>query len=113
MINSITITNHRSESVVLELRSPESSGLFIQGVDGLGPSKATINTSESLSLDGSTFNSARKEQRNIVLKLGFLENPTIEDSRQSTYKYFPLKKRIKLTIETDNKTVQTFGYVES
>ena len=113
MIKSITVTNHRSESVVIELRSPEISGLFVRGVDGLGPSKGIINTRESLSLDGSAFNSARKEQRNILFKLGFLEKPTIEDTRQSTYKYFPIKRRIKMTIETDNKTVHTWGYVES
>lgn len=113
MITKITVTNHRSETVEFVLRSPELSGFFIRGVDGLGPTKATINTSESLSLDGSTFNSARKEQRNIVLKLGFLENPTIEDTRQASYKYFPLKQRVKVVVETDNKTVQTYGYVES
>lgn len=113
MINKISITNHRSETVELDLRSPELSGFFIRGVDGLGPTKSTINTNESLSLDGSTFNSARKEQRNILFRLGFLENPTIEHMRQASYKYFPLKRRIKIVVETDNKIVQTWGYVES
>jgi hypothetical protein len=113
MINTITVTNHRSESVVLDLRNPAPSGFFIRGVDGLGPTKATINTSQSLSLDGSTFNSARQEQRNIVFKLGFLDNPTIEQSRQNSYKYFPLKRPVMITIATDNKTVWTTGYVES
>lgn len=113
MINTITITNPLGESIVLTLRSPESSGLFIRGIQGLGPVKADINTTESLSLDGSMFNSARAKERNIVFDLGFLEKPTIEDARQLTYKYFPLKKQIKIVVATDNRTVQTFGYVES
>src|SRR5512135_2069133 len=37
----------------------------------------------------------------------------IETTRQKTYKYFPLKKRVKLVIETDNRSCETYGYVES
>lgn len=113
MIKTITVTNHLSESVVFDLRSPEQSGFFIRKVDGLGPPKATINMSEALSLDGSTFNSARLNNRNITFDLGFLENPTIEDTRQLSYRYFPLKTNVKIQIETDNRTLVTDGYVES
>lgn len=38
---------------------------------------------------------------------------SIEDLRQKSYKYFPLKKSVELTIETDNRYVKTTGYVES
>lgn len=113
MIRSITITNDLAESVLLELRNPDSSGFFVRGIEGLGPVKATINTRESLSLDGNMFNSARIGERNIVFNLGFLEKPTIEDVRQKSYKYFPLKRPINISIETDNKTTKTTGYVES
>jgi hypothetical protein len=113
MINSITVSNHLGESVTLELRFPEKSGFLVRGIEGLGPSKANINTTETSGIDGSLYNSARAVQRNIVLTLGLLENPTIEDSRQKSYKYFPLKKRIKLEIETDNRTSMVYGYVES
>lgn len=113
MINVITVTNQRSESVVFDLRSPEQSGFFIRGVDGLGPVKATINTIESLSVDGSRFNSARLSERNILFKLGFLEKPTIEHTRQLSYKFFPLKSPVTITIETDIRTLHTHGYVES
>jgi len=33
--------------------------------------------------------------------------------RQLSYKYFPLKKRLKLLVETDNRSCYTYGYVES
>lgn len=113
MIKTITVTNDKSESVVLDLRSPEQSGFFIRGITGLGPVKADINTTESLSFDGSQYNSARLTQRNIVFDIGFLEKPTIEDVRLLSYKYFPIKRRITIEVETDNRTLRTIGYVES
>ena len=113
MIKKVTVTCHVNGSIVFDLRSPELSGFFIRGIDGLGPSKANINMSEALSLDGSRFNSARTTLRNIVFNLGFLEMPTIEDTRQLSYKHFPVKHEVDIIVETDNKTVKTTGYVES
>lgn len=113
MIKTITVTNHLSESVVIDLRSPEQSGFFIRGIDGLGPPKAVINTTESLGLDGSVYNSARASQRNIVLNMGFVDFPTIEDARQRSYQFFPIKRRVDILVETDNRIASTYGYVES
>lgn len=113
MIKSITVTNHLGESVVLELRSPEKSGFLIQDVSGLGPAKALINTSEIVTNDGAIYNSSRVNSRNILFTLLFLPKLTIEDTRQLSYKYFPIKKRVSLLIETDNRICQTYGYIES
>lgn len=115
MIKNITITNHLGESITLELRSPERSGFFIRnpGIDGLGPAKATINAEELAGMDGSIFNSSRVNARNIVFSLGFMESPTIEYIRQKSYKYFPIKQRIKIKIETDTRICEVYGYVES
>ena len=113
MIKSITVTNHLNESIKLELGFPERSGFLIQEISGLGPVKADINVSELSSVDGSIYNSARLPSRNIVFKLVLLESPTIEDTRQKSYKYFPIKKRVRLLIETTNRTAEIFGYVES
>jgi hypothetical protein len=113
MINSITVTNHLNESLKLDLRFPEKSGFLIQNIEGLGPPKATINSAELSIMDGSIYNSARALSRNIVLTLILLEKPDIETIRQLSYKYFPIKKRIKLLIETDNRLAEIYGYVES
>lgn len=113
MIKSITVTNHLGESIKLELGFPERSGFLIQEISGLGPVKADINVSELSSVDGSIYNSARMSSRNIVFNLALLESPMIEDARQKSYKYFPVKKRIRLLIETTNRTAEIFGYVES
>jgi hypothetical protein len=113
MINSITITNHLSESITLDLRFPERSGFLVREITGLGPTKANINATELSTTDGSMFNSARLTARNIVLSLVLLPNPTIELTRRDSYRYFPVKKRVLLTIETDTRTCSIYGYIES
>jgi hypothetical protein len=115
MIKSITITNHLDESIILTMTSPEESGFVIRFVDGLGPPKANVELTEMSLMDGSVYNSARSQSRNIVISLLFLspEQGGIEVTRQKSYKYFPLKKRVKLVIETDERSCETYGYVES
>lgn len=113
MIKSVTVTNFLGHVLTMELTSPEKSGFIIKEITGFGPCKADINSKELATSDGSVFNSARVNTRNIVMKLLFLHKPTIEDVRQKSYKYFPLKKKLKITIETDNRICETYGYVES
>lgn len=113
MLKTVTVTNPKGESLVLELTKPEKSGLIIKDITGLGPSKATINAQELATMDGSIYSSARVENRNIVITLAMMFAPTIEDSRQKTYRYFPLKKKVTLKFETDNRTSEITGYVES
>ena len=113
MIKSITITNHKDESLVLDLFHPEKSGLIVKSISGLGPPKASINSTDLATADGALYSSARASTRNIVFNLQFMFAPTIEDARQKTYKYFPLKKKVKIEVETDNRSLMTEGYVES
>ncbi len=113
MIKSITVTNHLRESLKMELAFPERSGFAVQEITGLGPVKANINISNFSTLDGGIYNSSRIPSRNIVMNLVLLHNPDIETTRQLSYKFFQIKKQIKLVIETDNRYVETYGYVES
>lgn len=113
MIKSLTVTNFLGESIVLELGRPEKSGFIIESIEGLGPCTATINAKEQATADGAIYNSARVNSRNIVLSLKFLFAPTIEDVRQKSYKYFPIKKPLTLKVETYNRTAEIQGYVES
>lgn len=116
MIYSIVVTNYSGDRIKLELGKPDVSGFLIKSITGLGPAKANVNTTEVSTNDGSLFNSARLSQRNIVLDMVFINTvygESIEDLRQKSYKYFPLKKSVELTIETDNRYMKTTGYVES
>ena len=113
MIRSLTVINYLGESLRLDLAEPEKSGFIVKNIDGLGPAKANINTSEVCTSDGSQYNSARKENRNVVITLDFQLFPVVEDARQLTYRYFPVKKELTLVIETDNRISCCNGYVES
>lgn len=113
MIRSVTVVNHHGESLRMELARPQTSGFYIERIEGLGPSLSNINITERATLDGGYFSSAHTNTRNIVLSLGFWSTGDIEDKRHESYKYFPLKQRISLIIETDKRTCETHGYVES
>lgn len=113
MIDSVTVTNHLGESIRLDLDDPWSSGFIIRKIDGLGAPKADIIFTEIATNDGGIDNSARVETRNIVFSLWFLESDTIEETRLKTYKYFPIKHNITLRFDTDNRSCEIVGRVES
>jgi predicted phage tail component-like protein len=116
MIYSLAVTNYLGDRIKLELGRPENTGFLVKSITGLGPVKANVNTTEVATNDGSMFNSARLSQRNIVIQLAFIHSiygEDIEEIRQKSYKYFPIKKNVELVIETDNRYVRTIGYIES
>ena len=113
MIRSLTVENHVGEQLEIDLFNPYISGMAIKRIDGLGPPKAFINSVSKMTGDGSEFVSARADYRPITLDIAYLPSPSIEDSRLKTYQFFPIKKRIKLTVKTDKRTAYTYGYVES
>ena len=113
MIKSVTVTNYLGESLKMELTNPYDSGIAITDITGIGPGKADINVTELTSSDGSLHNSSRLGTRNIVMTLRFMFAPDNETVRQKTYRFFPIKKELTLTFETDNRSCYITGYVES
>lgn len=113
MIYSVKVTNYLGESIVLELARPEKSGLVIEEIEGLGPPKANISMTDITNGDGSVYNSARTDPRNIVIHFRFMEFPTVESSRNIVYKFFPIKKPVTLEFQTELKRATIVGYVES
>ena len=80
-------------------------------IQGLTPSATTINTATAGAIDGSFFNSARVEPRNIVITIVLCGD--IEGNRQRLYKLFPRKKEITLYFKNKNRNVKINGYVET
>ena len=113
MIRAITVTNYLGDSIKLDLARPEQSGFVVTSVTGLGSGKANINMTEVATNDGGLFNSSRLPSRNIVISLKYLWHDSIEDVRQLSYKYFPIKKKLTLLIETDNRQAEIDGYTET
>lgn len=114
MIKSLTITNYLGESIHITLTETDPDhGLMVQSITGLGPPKADINLTNLATNDGSLFNSARANERNIVIDFLFGFSPRVEDARQRTYKYMPIKQELTFLVEADNRIAYTTGYVES
>lgn len=114
MIKSIMVTNYLGESIKIKIdESDPTHGLLVRSISGLGPPKATINTTEYAIIDGVLYSSARIGSRNIVFSFIFKMSPTIEDARLRTYQFFPIKQPIEMIFETDNRLAKISGYVET
>ena len=102
----LKVENHRGE--VLNLST--NPNYIVYKIEGLQPPSVNVNVSDNATSDGSTFNSARVESRNIVMYVAL--KGIVENSRINLYKYFPLKKKIKLYYKNDTRDVYIEGYVE-
>lgn len=120
MLLSVSVLNPSNDELIMELTNPERSGFTIRKIDGIGPTKSNINIYDIPSIDGGLFNSARTQARQIIIKLGYMwiatgshSTPLIEDARHLSYKYFPLKRKVRLEFVTDYRTLYIDGYIES
>lgn len=117
MINTVSSVNHLGEKLVIDLRRPEKSGFLLTSPSGFGPIGADIKTTTYSSGDGYIYNSAMSNQREIQLPIIFWEyndeGLTIEELRRKLYRYFPVKKKVTLYIETDIRVGCIEGYVRS
>ena len=94
---------------ILDITNDQNYDVF--KIDGLTPPNATLNFSELANYDGGIYNSSQLEMRNIVLYIK-IHNPA-EKNRINLYKYFPVKKQIRLHYENDHRKVYIDGYVET
>lgn len=113
MIRTVTVTNERGESLLIDLFNPASSGFEVHDISGLGPPKGTINFAKISTMDGVIYNSATAAGKNILLTLGFLDIPSVEEIRHKSYQYFPIKKKVDLVFKSDKRTLGISGRVES
>ena len=73
MIKSVTAINSNNEKLKMTLSTPEESGVLITNIDGLNPPKSDISMTNSPVIDGSFFNFARANNRNIVMDLRYID----------------------------------------
>lgn len=79
-------------------------------IDGLEPPQADVNRSNNATSDGSTVNSVKVRERNLVLYMTI--EGDVETNRIALYKYFPYKKNIELYYKNDTRDVHIEGYTE-
>lgn len=94
-----------------------SEGFSVKDIDGLDPVKATLIFSTNAGQDGSQFQSARRENRNVVLKLGYEPNFQLTSTsalRQRLYGVLMPKSLVQLRFYEDNGlVVNVSGRVET
>ena len=88
-----------------------SKNYTVYKMAGLNPPKVNINSSVNTTQDGSTINSARMGNRNLVIYMA-LEGD-VEANRINLYKYFPPKKTVKIYFSNGARDVYIEGTVES
>ena len=103
---SLKVENDRGNT--LELTG--NPNYTVYKIEGLTPPKASINMSSNATTDGDTVNSVRLENRNIVIYTTV--NSDVETNRINLYKYFPVKKNIKLYFSNESREVYIEGRVE-
>jgi hypothetical protein len=94
-----------------------SGGYTLKGIDGLDPVKAIIVTSSFATRDGVEYESARRDIRNPVLKIGFAPDwvtNTPKSLRDNLYNWFMTKQYVELRFYEDTGLVVSIvGRVES
>lgn len=102
----LKVENNRGNT--LELTGNPNYTVF--KIEGLNPPQATINSSANTTTDGSSINSVRLESRNIVIYMTV--NGEVEANRINLYKYFPVKKKVKIFFNNESRNVYIEGVVE-
>lgn len=98
----------------------DSSGLRIADIEGLDPVKATIVSSGFANQDGEQEQSAKREARNVKMKVELVPDPeinpdqTVRSLRKEIYKFFMPKTRVNLRfLMEDGLEVDIMGRVET
>jgi hypothetical protein len=103
---SLKVENDRGDA--LELTNNRNYTVY--KIEGLTPPQATINASVNTTTDGSNINSVRLGNRNIVIYTTI--EGDVEVNRINLYKYFPVKKTIKLYFNNGARNIYIEGTVE-
>ena len=116
MLTKIEARNNAGDVLTLPLQDI-SGGYTLKPVEGLDPVKATIVTSSFATRDGVEYESARRDARNIILKIGFSPDwvsNSVKSLRDNLYRWFMTKQQVELRFYEDTGLVVSIvGRVES
>lgn len=89
----------------------------VESIEGLGPVKATLVSSDFAQMDGSLFQSGRRDVREIKFTISLIPdyvNETAATLRQTMYYFFLPKSKVRLFFKGHNDKVFTIeGRIES
>lgn len=106
MLPIVKIENDRGE--VLDFsKSPR----YVAMLTGTGPPSATINRATVSVADGTRFNSARVNERELLLTIHILRD--VARARLNLYRFIATKSHVKLYYQANGLDVYIEGYVET
>lgn len=116
MLTKVEVDNLQGTTLSLPL-DDISSGYVVKDITGLDPVKATISSAPFAQLDGSTFQGSRRDNRNIVMKIGIepdYSTQTVSGLRNALYALFMPKTNVVVRFYMDDvHFVDIAGQVES
>lgn len=104
---SLTVKNKYGK----EMNLTQNPNYCVYDIDGLSPPDATINTTKTVAADGSLFNSAYLNNRQIIITMT-IESP-VEDGREKLYDFFQSKAPVTLFFENEIYDVKIDGFVQN
>lgn len=114
-LSMVTIVAASGESV--ELPIGVSSGYQLEDIEGLDPVKATIASSNFGGADGASYQSSRRDPRNIVMRIEMIPDfvtTTVQSLRQGLAAKMMPKSAVRLQFhDEDGSVVYIDGRVES
>lgn len=105
-----TLKVENTRGAVLELTNNEEN-YQVTDISGLNPPNANINTSNYANGDGSSFNSSRIPNREVVITVYI--NGDIQKNRITLYKFFRNKEWCKIYYKDEYRDVFVEGYVQT
>lgn len=116
MLTTVTVQNSRSGTLTLPLLD-SSAGYSVKDIQGLDPGKAALVSTQLAQMDGGQLHNARREPRNITMKLGLepdYVSTTVAGLRLALYDYFMPKTGVTLGFYFDGVLLATtYAIVES
>lgn len=117
MLQTIEVRNAAGASLTLPMEDV-IVGYLVTEVEGLDPVKAVLVSSSFAKQDGSQYQSARREERDIKMMIrlepNYAINETVRDLRSRLYRYFMTKSEVTLKFTlVDELEVEIKGRVET
>lgn len=105
-----TLKVENAKGAVLELTDNEEN-YQVTNIDGITPPNANINITNYANGDGSSLNSSRIPNREIVITVYI--NGYVQKNRLTLYRYFRNKEWCKIYYKDEDRDVYIEGYVQT
>lgn len=103
---TLEVTNEYDQTLSLT----QNPAYSIKSISGLDPPEASINKTKLANSDGSEFNSAFLNDRQIIITMA-IESPA-ELNRNNLYTYLKSKKKVKIHYKNGIRDVYTEGIIQ-